>query len=77
MKNSKRQAGEASWLGIILGLASIAMMGLVSLAFNSCQCSVKARAMEFKSSYGPIQGCIVETKDGAKVQLEKYRYMGD
>jgi hypothetical protein len=55
---------SAVLLGIILVFA-----GMVS----SCSCKMKSKAMGLNYDFGMIQGCIVETKDGQKVDIKNYR----
>jgi hypothetical protein len=63
-----------SWgdLALYLVLVGLVVAGL--MGFKSCSCSTKAKAMALKSSdWGPIQGCIVETKKGDKIDIQRYR----
>lgn len=61
--------GELLIYAVLVVLIVAALMG-----FKSCQCGTKAKAMDLKSSsWGPIQGCIVETQKGDKIDIERYR----
>ena len=39
----------------------------------SMSCSAKGKAMNIRSDWGPIQGCIIEPKPGQWVPLQNYR----
>lgn len=62
-------------------IAGVLLLGLImggGCAFSSCSCATKAKAMDLKSSsWGPIQGCIVETQKGQKIDIDRYRVIED
>jgi hypothetical protein len=68
----KNQRGEAIPL-IIGGILMAALIVWGAFGLNSCVCTTRAKAIDLKSTWGPVQGCIVETKSGQKVDIEKFR----
>ena len=57
-------------------LAIIAIASLVVLSANlltRASCESTATAIELPWSYSLMTGCIVTTKDGTKMPLDKYR----
>lgn len=51
------------------------ILTLVTLGFNSYECSTKANMQELEWSYGPIQGCMVKERNGKWVDYARLRYM--
>jgi len=57
-------------------LAIIAIASLVVLSANlltRASCESTANVIELPWSYSIMTGCIVTTKDGTKIPLDKYR----
>ena len=57
-------------------LAIIAIASLVVLSANlltRASCESTANVIELPWSYSLMTGCIVTTKDGTKIPLDKYR----
>jgi hypothetical protein len=68
----KKQRGEGLAEAFI-GLVLLAVSGLVWLAIDTASCYSQARKMGFNSSWGPLQGCMVEFKPGKWIAIERYR----
>lgn len=60
---------EAVTVAAIIGI-------LVSIPVGaSMSCGSKAKAMNMRSDWGPIQGCMIETKPGQWTPIENYRVL--
>ncbi len=75
-KKKKGQAGYAEVLATLITLGIIAFLFGAVLLYSRFECGIKARRMGLPSDYGPVQGCMIETKSGW-IQMDKYRIMGD
>lgn len=58
----------------VYGLGLLLIVG-IACALERGVCVAKAKAMGFECSWGPFQGCMIETKPGKWVPLENYRVM--
>lgn len=45
----------------------------VSYLVNKTECHLKADALGYKSTFAPLQGCVLEKPNGKKVLLEQLR----
>jgi hypothetical protein len=54
-------------------LIVLIIVGIGALGFNVYSCNSKASMMGRKSSWGPVQGCMVQTKDGNYMPLNSVR----
>lgn len=59
---------EYLWL---VGVMTIVVA--VSFGMESVSCDAQAKAMGFPSSYGPVQGCLIEPHPGDWIPLKNYR----
>lgn len=55
----------------IITIASLVVLGANLLTRASCEST--ANVVELPWSYSLMTGCIVTTKDGTKIPLDKYR----
>jgi len=55
----------------IIGGLLVSTLGVGTMALAYYSCKSKTTAMKLTSSWGPMQGCIVETQDGPTT-LEAY-----
>lgn len=69
------QAGDAD-PGVLVYLVVFVLLLMATIFMNNWKCHSKAIKMGFPCTYGPIEGCMIETKNGW-VPMDKYRYMGD
>lgn len=60
-----------------IGLVFMALIFGASLWFASYQCGTMARVMGFRSSWGPVQGCMIEHAPGKWVPIERFRVIED
>lgn len=53
--------------GFVLSIILVAMIG------SRHQCNVQWNASGMASNWGPVQGCLIQLKDGRWVPAENYR----
>ena len=66
---------DSLWaLGVTTVLA--ALIGLVLVSLDAYNCQNRATLMGFSYSWGPVQGCMIETPQGV-VPIGSYRVMAE
>ena len=61
-------------LGGVLAITAIASLVVLSAnLLTKASCESTANVIELPWSYSLMTGCIVTTKDGTKIPLDKYR----
>jgi hypothetical protein len=68
MKSRQRGSGEVMFTVILF-----AIFVVIAIAFSSWSCSSKWALSGMKTSYGPIQGCLVQTPNGRWMPEERIR----
>lgn len=70
----KRLVGEISFVGLVV-LLLLVLAFILSLPFLAdwWKCSSRWSTSGVQSSYGPIQGCLVEVKPGRWVPDDRVR----
>jgi hypothetical protein len=48
----------------IVSIVTLSVLAVFVIAIDSYGCASKASRMQFDYSYGPIQGCMVKTRQG-------------
>lgn len=72
----KYQRGHVDWelVGFILiPVAPLALLIGGTILLDAATCHSKARAMGFNSTWGPLQGCMVEYSPGQYWPLDSVR----
>lgn len=59
---------------VVYSCALLLIAGIVC-AIERGTCVAKAKAMGFECSWGPFQGCMIETEPGKWVPLANYRVL--
>lgn len=64
---------SSEFIGFVLVAAIFGTVLIGGQVFKSYSCSSRASKMGKTSSYGPIQGCMIEYQPGFWVPIDQYR----